>query len=244
MVSFTAEQRFIVTGASSGIGANVALALNELGATVIAVARRQEVMLEKRMESVAPDRFLIEPCDLVGDLDSLADFVKDIRERHGKLSGMVYCAGIVPIIPLRSMDAGSMKRAFDINLFAPVIMMRAVADKRNNVGNGTSCVFISSAASIISDKGHGVYSATKAALNAAMRSFAKELAPSGIRVNCILPTNIQTEKTTQEYMASQIAQYPMGFGRPRDVANLASFLLSSESKWITGQNYILDCASF
>ena len=89
MVSFTEKQRFIVTGASSGIGANIALLLNELGATVIAVARRREVMFEKRMESAEPDRFLIEPCDLVRDLDSLAGFVKDIREKYGKLSGMV-----------------------------------------------------------------------------------------------------------------------------------------------------------
>ena len=74
--------------------------------------------------------------------------------------------------------------------------------------------------------------------------FAKELAPGGIRVNCILPTNIQTAQTTQEYIESQIAQYPMGFGKPVDVAHLVAFLLSSESRWITAQNYVLDCASF
>ena len=244
MITFTVEQRFIVTGASSGIGACVALMLNELGATVIAVARRESALIANRAKAKRPESFIVEPCDLVDDLDSLPSFVKGLSLKHGKLSGMVYCAGIMPTIPLRALCADDMKGAFSINFFAPVMMLKAVADKRNNVGNGTSCVFVSSASSIISDKGHGIYGSTKAALNSAMRSFAKELAPGGVRVNCILPTNIQTAKTPQEYIDSQIAQYPMGFGKPADVATLAVFLLSDESKWITAQNYVLDCASF
>ena len=243
-MSFTTEQRFIVTGASSGIGACTALLLNELGATVIAVARRESALFENRNKASQLDNFIVEPYDLVGDLDALSGFVKGLCAKYGKLSGMAYCAGTMPAIPLRAVDAGKMKEVFNINFFAPVMMMRAVADKRNSIGSGTSCVFISSASSILSDKGHGVYGASKAALNAAMRSFAKELAPGGIRVNCILPTNIQTAQTTQEYIDSQIAQYPMGFGKPVDVAHLVAFLLSSESKWITAQNYVLDCASF
>ena len=74
--------------------------------------------------------------------------------------------------------------------------------------------------------------------------MAKEYAKNKIRINCILPTNIKTENSPQEYIDSQIAAYPMGFGDVSDVAELTAFLLSSETSWITGQNYILDCSSF
>jgi len=131
-----------------------------------------------------------------------------------------------------------------INYDAPVMMAKGMADKRNNVGAGTSCVFVASVASILSDKGHVVYSGTKAALVASVRSMAKEYASSRIRFNCVSPSNIRTEKTTEEYVSTQIDQYPMGFGETSDVANLITFLLSDETKWITAQNYVADCSSF
>ena len=102
-------------------------------------------------------------------------------------------------------------------------------------------VFLSSAAAYISDKGHLAYAGSKAALCAAVKSMAKEYAKNKIRMNCILPSNIRTSKSPQEYIDSQIQQYPMGFGEPIDVA---AFLLSKEASWITGQNYVLDCCSF
>ena len=157
---------------------------------------------------------------------------------------MAYCAGIMPAIPLRATTYEILSEVFSINVFAPILMMRGIADKRNNVGAGTSIVFMSSASSVIADKGHGVYGGSKAALNTAIRAFAKEVVSLGVRANCILPTNIRTENTPQDYYDSQVGHYPLGFGKPEDVANMAVFLLSNESKWIAGQTYVMDCASF
>lgn len=244
MVSFTLDQIFIVTGASSGIGAGVALWLNELGAMVIGIGRNRERLEGMKAQAKHPENVFCEEKDLVSDIPGLPAYVRTLREKYGKFHGMAYCAGIMPAIPLRMAEADAVRMVFDINFFAAVQILRAVADRRNNVGTGTACVFVSSASALLSDRGHGVYAASKAALNAAVRAFAKELAPSGIRLNCVLPTNIRTEKTSQEYLEAQLPQYPLGFGLPLDVAHLVVLLLSSECKWITAQNYVLDCASF
>lgn len=244
MISFSKDQRFIVTGASSGIGEGVALLLNELGATVIGIGRNRERLESMQSKATHPENVYWEQKDLTRDIDGLVSYVRSVRDRYGLLSGMVYCAGVMPIVPIRIVTPEILSEVFSINVFAPILMMRGLADKRNNVGKGTSAVFISSASSIIADKGHSVYGGSKAALNTAVRVFAKEVAPLGIRANCILPTSIKTENMTRDFYESQIGQYPLGFGTPEDVAHLAAFLLSHESKWITGQTYVMDCASF
>ena len=244
MTSFSSEQRFLVTGASSGIGEGVALLLNELGATVIGIARNMERLEGMKAKAKHPENVFLEQKNLTDDLAGLPQYVKFLREKYGKLRGLAYCAGIVPVLPLRALEADAIRDAFLINYDAPVMMAKGMADKRNNVGAGTSCVFISSVASVLSDKGHVIYSGTKAALAASVRSMAKEYASSCIRFNCVSPSNIRTEKTTEEYVSTQIDQYPMGFGEPSDVANLITFLLSDETEWITAQNYVVDCSSF
>lgn len=244
MISFNAEQRFIVTGASSGIGKGVALLLNELGATVIGIGRNRERLEAMKNQADHPENMFVEQKDLTSDIENLSTYVKALKDKYGKFSGMAYCAGIVPIQPLTATDFKTLHETLNINYIAPVLAAKGLADKRNNTGEGTAMVFISSASSLICDKGHLTYAGSKAALCASVRSMAKEYAKNKIRMNCILPTNIQTEKTPQEYIDSQIAMYPMGFGKITDVANFVAFLLSDKAKWITGQNYVMDCASF
>jgi len=244
MIPFSSEQRFLVAGASSGIGEGVALRLNELGATVIGIARNMERLEGMKAKAKYPENVFLEQKNLTDDLAGLPQYIKSLREKYGKLNGLAYCAGIVPVLPLRVLEADVLYDAFLINYAVPIMMAKGIADKRNNVGAGTSCVFISSVASVLSDKGHVVYSGTKAALAASVRSIAKEYASSRIRFNCVSPSNIRTERTTEEYVSTQIDQYPMGFGETIDVANVITLLLSDETKWITAQNYVVDCSSF
>lgn len=241
---FSSKQRFIITGASSGIGKEIALFLNRLGATVIGIGRDTGRLNEMKSNAFRPENVFIEQKDLTANIEDLSSYVKKLKEKYGKFSGMVYCAGVVPIQPLAITDLDTVQDALNINYLAPVFLAKGLADKRNNIGAGTSMVFLSSAAAYISDKGHLAYAGSKAALCAAVKSMAKEYAKNKIRMNCILPSNIRTSKSPQEYIDSQIQQYPMGFGEPIDVAELAAFLLSKEASWITGQNYVLDCCSF
>lgn len=241
---FSSKQRFIITGASSGIGKEIALFLNRLGATVIGIRRDTGRLNEMKSNAFRPENVFVEQKDLTANIEDLSSYVKKLKEKYGKFSGMVYCAGVVPIQPLAITDINTVQNTLNINYLAPIFLAKGMADKRNNIGAGTSMVFLSSAAAYISDKGHLAYAGSKAALCAAVKSMAKEYAKNKIRMNCILPSNIRTSKSPQEYIDSQIQQYPMGFGEPIDVAELAAFLLSKEASWITGQNYVLDCCSF
>ena len=247
MVSFTAEQRFIVTGASSGIGEGVALLLNELGATVIGIGRNQERLEGMKAKAKHPENVFLEQKDLAADIPGLPAYVKLLKDKYSKFSGMAYCAGIGEVSPLQLWDYEKEKRFFDVNYFAPLAMLKGIVDRRNNVTGNTSCVLVASASALLADKGHCSYAGSKAALVTSCRTLAKELTAQRLRVNTVSPTVIRTPMTItegEEYEKSQIAKYPMGFGEVSDVANLIVFLLSGKARWITGQNYVIDCASF
>lgn len=241
MISFTKEQIYIVTGASSGIGEGTALLLNELGATVVGIARNEERLNGMKAKCKYPENMFLEIKDLTENIEGLPQYVKELKEKYGKFSGMAYCAGISGLVPLRALDYDALQQMFQINYFAPILMTKGVVDKRNNVGNGTSIVAISSISSLCSDKGHIAYSGSKSALCASLKSISKEVISNGIRVNCVLPSNIKTAMTSAEgYEESQKELYPLGFGEPVDVANLITYLLSEKSKFISGQNYVID----
>lgn len=246
MISFSAEQRFIVTGASSGIGESVALLLNRLGATVIGVGRNSERLEAMKAKAERPESVFIESKDLTEEIENLPAYIKTLKDKYGKFQGLAYCAGISYLKPFKIWEKEDAQKAFDINYFAPLSVMSGFADKRICNGKGSACVFISSAAAVLSDKGQTIYAGTKAALSASVRVIAKELSAQGIRANCILPTIIKTPMSMNdwEYAEEQLKRYPMGFGEVSDVANMTAFLLSDKAKWITGQNYIIDCGSF
>ena len=244
MVSFNPDQRFIVTGASSGIGEGVALLLNELGATVIGIGRNPERLEGMKAKAAHPENVFLEQRDLATDIPGLPAYVKSLKEKYGKFSGMAYCAGITLNQPLQLKDYDVSRGVFDVDYFAPMFMTKAFGDRRNTIGKGTSVVLISSAAAVIASRAMSDYCGAKAALSHSAHCVAKELAPHGIRVNCVLPADITTPMTLADPDILASKNYPMGVGEVVDVANLVAFLLSDKAKWITGQNYVLDCASF
>ena len=244
MVSFTAEQRFIVTGASSGIGEGVALLLNELGATIIGIGRNQERLEVMKAKAKHPENVFLEHKDLTDDISGLPAYVKALKDKYGKFQGLAYCAGVTLNQPLQLKDYEISRRLFDIDYFAPMFMAKAFGDKRNTVGRGTSLVLISSAAAKCAARAMSDYCGAKAALSHSSHCIAKELAPHGIRINCVLPADIITPMTLADPDILASKDYPMGVGEVSDVANLVAFLLSDKAKWITGQNYVVDCASF
>ena len=244
MATFLEKQCFIVAGASSGIGRAIALLLNASGASVIGLARQVELLESLKQETAYPERMFTERVDLAADPASIPAYVAQLRTKYGKFQGVAFCAGTEQVKPVRAVTDEELRRTFEINFFAPFMMAKAFADKRNHNGKGTSCVFISSVAAMRCDKGQSVYASSKAALAAAVRSIGRECAPAGIRFNCVSPAAIRTpllERNDPEMLASQEALYPMGMGKVEDVANLVVYLLSDEAKWITTQDYVIDC---
>lgn len=241
MISFAAEQRFIVTGASSGIGEGVALLLNELGASVIAIARRQDRLEAMKARAAHPENMHIEQKDLTENIAGLPAYVKQLKDKYGKFQGMAYCAGLGGIQPLRAVDLDTIHKVFDINYFVPVFLAKGFADKRNNCGAGSSIVCIASAGGVHCDPGMTSYAGSKGALISSMQSIARELAPAGLRVNCVSPTLIETDMADDIARSFAEGKYPFGLGKVSDVANMIAYLLSEQARWITAQNYIIDC---
>ena len=244
MINFTADQRFIVTGASSGIGEGVALLLNSLGATVIAVARRADRLEELKLKAEYPENLHIESKDLTEDIPALPAFIKELKEKYGKLQGMACCAGLGGLQPLRALDAGDLQKIFNINYFVPVFLAKGFADKRNRMPEKCSIVCIASMGDVRAEAGMTAYSGSKGALIASMQSIARELASAGVRVNCVSPSLIDTDMAGETERAHAEGKYPFGLGSVSDVANMIAYLLSEEAKWITAQNYHIDCGAF
>ncbi len=243
MIKFNKEQIYIVTGASSGIGETTAILLNELGATVVGIGRNQERLEGMKAKCKYPENMFLEQKDLTEDIEGLPKYVKSLKEKYGKFSGMAYCAGIGSLNPIRSIDFEEISNVFNINYFAPIFMMKGIVDKRNNVGEGFSAVLIASIGALTCAPSMTSYSGSKGALISSIKVIAKEIATRGMRANTVSPALIETkmaDETSRDYAEGK---YPFGLGKTSDVANVIAFLLSSDARWINAQNYIIDCGS-
>jgi NAD(P)-dependent dehydrogenase (short-subunit alcohol dehydrogenase family) len=248
MIQFSPEQRFIVTGASSGIGEGVALLLNELGATVIGIGRNIERLDGMKAKACHPECMFLERKDLTEDIQNLPAYVKALKDKYGKFSGMAYCAGATRIESVRMFDYDAAKQLFDINYYAPMFMTKGVIDKRNNVGRGCSLVYVASLDADVCSRGAALYSGSKAALAASVKSIAREVSAAGIRMNSVLPAMIKTPMTLNPQMsdvfgrreADESAMYPFGWGEVKDLATFIVYLLSDCAKFISGQRYVYD----
>ncbi len=235
----------LVCGASSGIGRQTAITLSELGARVVLVARREDKLAEA-LGMLSGEGHLYRVFDL-SETDEIEGFIKQLTGDVGALDGVVYCAGISATRPLKMLKPAALKEVMNINFEAFVETVRCSAKKRA-FNEGMSIVGISSISSTVGSLGKTAYCASKAAMDAAVRCMAKELAPSKIRVNTVCPGIIETELFEQfksnagDSRDAQIKlerQY-LGVGQPGDVASTVAFLLSDASRMITGASIGVD----
>lgn len=246
MIKFNRDDIFLVTGASSGIGRAISIKIIELGGTVIGVARNQQRLEETKQLISDSKAFNVEIKDLVQDIDALPNWIKTIVEKYGKLKGLVLSAGIQYTLPLQADKVEKAKDLFDINFFTNLSLIKGFIKKNNNIGQGSSIVAISSFTSLIGVPATASYSASKAALNSLARTLAVEVARDGLRINTISAGHILTEMLLQEgkFSENQLEnlkqKYPLGLGKPEDVANTCCFLLSDAARWITGANIVVD----
>jgi len=226
---------FVVTGGGRGIGLETASQLLAAGARVCLVGRRREPL--EAAAAALGDRAWAAPCDvsLPADTERLAAAV---RERWGRLDGLVNSAGIAPMATLDDTDPDTWDRAFAVNARGPYLLCRALRPLLRE-GRSPAVVNVSSTLAEKPIPGMAAYNASKAALNQLTRSLALEWAPA-IRVNAVMPGVVDTpihadRGLTEEQVRSMGRIHPLQrIGRPGDVASMILFLLSDESSWITG----------
>lgn len=247
MIKFNPDEPFLVTGASSGLGKAISIKIVENGGKVIGIARNSERLEETKQSCSIPENFKYESYDLSENLDNLPNLVTSIAEKYSRLRGIVLSAGIQETLPIGALKIANAQKLFDINYFANIALIKGFCKKKNNMGGGSSIVVLSSFTSLLGLPGTVTYSASKAALNSAVRTLAMELAKDKVRINAVLPGHILTELLTREgnlakesFIETLNQKYPLGIGTPDDVSNIVCFLLSDLSKWITGQSIVVD----
>lgn len=229
----------LVTGASSGIGRQIAKSMADAGATVIASGRDQTRLSELLAELGGQPQHRIVAADL-----SMDEAIKNLVEQVGKIDGVVHSAGISALAPVRLASRAHVQSQLDINYTGPLLLTQQLL-LRNAIATGGAIVFVSSISAHIGVQGVAAYGASKAALESMARVVALEVAKKKIRVNCLAPGLVETPmlaaaRATTGGLDVTLAKYPLGVGQPEDVANAAIFLVSPASRWITGTTLVLD----
>ena len=236
-----ANKNFVVVGASSGIGKKVAMDLSDQNANVLAIGRDEAQL--KELKRYYPSRILIQQLDVIKATEKTwTSSFEHFTNTYGKIDGGVYTAGIWGLTPLDDYNEELARKIFDTSFWGAVKFLQVIT--RKNFSNlMSSFVIMSSVSADYPSKNLFAYSAAKAAVQAAVKSFAKEIIKNGHRVNTVAPALVQT-KMMQNDMAAMayemISKHLLGICEVEDVSEMILFLLSERAKKITGQNFSVD----
>lgn len=235
----------VVTGASKGIGAGIAKGLAAEGAAVVVNYASSKDGAERVVADIKANGG--KAVTVQGDVAKAADVEKIFtaaKKAFGRLDILVNNAGVYNLQPLERITEEEFHRHFNTNVLGLLLATREAAKLFGEEGG--SVINISSVVSELTPPNSVVYTATKGAVDAATRVLAKELGPKKIRVNAINPGVIETEGTHAggflggDFEKYAIAQTPLGrTGQPDDIAPVAVFLASDESRWITGDTLVV-----
>ncbi|MBV6798531.1 SDR family NAD(P)-dependent oxidoreductase [Xanthomonas euvesicatoria] len=227
----------LVTGASSGIGAVVATLCARLGARVVLTGRDIA-----RLDAVAVALQGNGHAVVAGDLteeDTRTRLINAAERYHG----LVSCAGIAALVPFRMAAEKHLQQMLSVNYLAPIALTQQLLVKRR-LSEGASLVYISALSARAAPQAAAGYAASKAALEAAVRTLALEQAKHGIRANCIAPGYVDTPMLKKLGAAAdlddKIGLTPLGRIDPDDIAKGAVYLLSGASRWITRSALTID----
>ncbi len=234
----------LVTGASRGIGAQIAKSLAECGAAVIINYNGSADKAQAVADEIysAGGKAEIYPCN-VADFAACGEMIQAIVKKHGRLDILVNYAGITKDGLLMKMSEEEFDQVISVNLKGAFQTIRHASRYFLKQRSG-KIINISSVSGILGNAGQANYASSKAGMIGLTKSVARELASRGITVNAIAPGMIATDMTdamAQEAREKMTEAIPLGrMGTPEDVANMAVFLASPKSDYITGQVFAVD----
>lgn len=241
---FSLERKSVlIVGGTSDIGYCTAYNCAAAGARLV-LSGRNISALQKVKEQIKDEHpetgILTLVCDL-SDEKSMNELVEKIP----LLDGLVFCAGTLETLPCKLHEAKDVSKAMMVN-FDSVVTLTAMILRKKKIAKGASIIFLSSiAGNLLAEKGNSLYGASKAALSAYARTLALELSNRKIRVNCVTPGMVETKflqnfALDEDDFIADKQRYPLGYGKPEDVAYGVIYLLSDASRWITGTNLLMD----
>ena len=232
----------LVTGASRGIGAAIARALDAAGARV-ALAARSRAGLEVVGATLSHDPVVLE-ADL-SDADTPARLAEESLAALGSIDVLVNNAALAHRSSTVGLDAGVVDLLYAVNVRAPLLLVAALVPHMTDRRRG-SIVNLSSVSGVVGTPKRAAYAATKGAIDAATRSLAIELGPAGIRVNSVAPGAVDTDlwarnRAVPGVIESIEAQTPLRrWATPDDVADVVVFLASDAARFVTGETICTD----
>jgi 3-oxoacyl-[acyl-carrier protein] reductase len=229
------DKKVLITGASGGIGEEIARKFHESGAEITISGTREEKL--KELAEKLGGKVHVVPANLK-DKDSIKKLAVTAEERMGKIDILICNAGITKDNLSMRMSEEDFEEVIQVNLTSTFILIKAVMRGMMKNRHGR-ILTIGSIVGTMGNPGQANYVASKAGVAGLVKSIAAELASRGITANNIAPGFIETAMTgklNEDQRNKMLAAIPMGkFGNPRDIANLASFLASDEASYITGQ---------
>jgi meso-butanediol dehydrogenase / (S,S)-butanediol dehydrogenase / diacetyl reductase len=239
----------LITGGGTGIGRAIALAFAREGAKVAVAGRRREKLEEtlRDVEKLGGEGLAI-VCDVAKAKDG-ERAVKETAKAFGQLNVLVNNAGVLHAATIEGTSEDQWDNLMTINLKGPFLMCKAALPEFRKTGGGT-IVNVGSVLGLVAMKDRAAYCASKGGVSLLTKAIALDHAHENVRSNCICPSIVETELVQGLFAASEegkalrkarIGSIPLGrMGRPEDVAEMAVFLASEESSWLTGAAIPLD----
>lgn len=235
----------VVTGASKGIGAEIARELAAEGAAVVVNYASSKEHADRVVADITRKggRAVAIGANLSKEADIRRLFT-EAREAFGRLDILVNNAGVYEFAPLENVTPELFHKMFDLNVLGLLLASR---EALKYIGKeGGSIINISSVAARSAPPSTSVYSATKAAVDAITRSLSQELGQRKIRVNSVNPGMIETEGlhatgiAGSDFQKQLVSQTPLGrIGQPQDIAPAVVYLASDDSRWVTGETFYI-----
>jgi len=234
----------VITGASKGIGAGIAKSLAEAGASVVVNYASAKAGADKVVEEIVAAGG--KAIAVQGDVSKTADVTRlfdETSKAFGPVDILVNNAGIYKFGAIEEINEDDFHSQFNTNVLGLLLTTQGAVKNFN--ADGGSIINIGSVVSSITPPGSSIYTATKGAVDAITHVLAKELGPKKIRVNSINPGMIETEGTHtagfigSDFHAEAERTAPLGrIGQPDDIASIAVFLASEDSRWLTSETLL------